>query len=593
MEKGGISVSTENIFPVIKKWLYSDKDIFIREVVSNACDAITKYKRLVSLGETEEAENDYKVEVIINKDEKTITVRDNGIGMTSEEVKKYINQIALSGALEFIDKYESKDENSSGIIGHFGLGFYSIFMIADTVEMRTKSFLEEPAVLWTCDEAGSFSMKADTKASRGTEIIMNVSDNEVAYLDKVKLKEILAKYCSFMPYPVMFGEGEELEQINDTNPIWQKKPSDVTEEEYNELYKKVFNDFADPLMYIHINADYPLNFKGILYFPKIKNEYESLEPKINLYYNSVFVADNIKDIVPEYLLNVKGILDCPELPLNVSRSYLQSNSYVQRVSQHIIKKVADKINGLYTNEREQYEKLYDDLSTLIEYCCMRDKKFYERVKNSIIFKKTDKSYTTVNDYMDGKEEGEVLYTTGENTYDYYVNLYIQKGKSVLQLDKYIDTQFVQFLESENNKIKFKRIDSALDDLNEQTEQDSDNDEKIKEIFDKYTQKGIDNIKIISLGEQDAPALISVTEESRRMNEMMKAYGMKGDTMPAQEMLSINIANPIIKKLLNENDEKQSVMVKQIYMSAVMLSRKLTSEELNEFVDLNNRLLNLL
>lgn len=586
MEKGGISVSTENIFPVIKRWLYSDKDIFMREIVSNASDAITKHKRLVSLGNAQAFDGDYKVTVKVDKDAKTITVSDNGIGMSEEEVKKYINQIALSGALDFIDKYESKEEASSGIIGHFGLGFYSAFMISDTVELITKSFTDATAVRWECDGAGQFSIENTSRDMQGTDVVMHISEDEYAYLDGYKIKEILEKYCSFMPYPVLLSYGDTKdEQINDTNPLWCRKSADVKDEEYKEFYKKVFGDYEDPLMYVHINADYPLNFKGILFFPKRKNDFDSMESKVNLYYNSVFVSDNIKEVIPDFLLNVRGVLDCPELPLNVSRSYLQTNTYVQKVSQHIVKKVADRVNYCFSNDREAYEKVYTDLSIYVEYGSMRDNKFYDRVKDSIIFKKTDGSFTSISEYLENKEEGTVYYTTEEDAHSYYAGLYAQKGIPVLVLNKLIDTNFAQFLEGKNDKVKFKRIDSALDTIGKAEE----TNKELGAIFEKSSGKKDSDIAFVSLGEDAAPALISVEEDSRRMTDMMKMYGMGGNA-PINEKLTVNLDNEAVKRLPALDSETAELVAKQIYMSAILLSRQLSKEELAEYVTLNTKLL---
>ncbi|MCQ2429158.1 MAG: molecular chaperone HtpG, partial [Clostridia bacterium] len=400
--RGGISVETAHIFPVIKKWLYSEKDIFLREIVSNAADAVTKHKRLVSLGEIEDDETDYRIDVTVDKTARTLSVSDNGIGMTEEELLKYLGSIALSGAVDFINKYEGdqKDGNSTGIIGHFGLGFYSAFMVADDVEVVTKSCTGAPALRWICHADGSYDLYPADRDSHGTTVIMHVSDEEEAYLESYKVKEMLDKYCSFMPTEIYFtdadkdeetdetsdeasdetpdgGETEKKEPeapkpVNDIHPLWQKAPSECTPEEYKEFYRKVFHDYREPLFWIHINADYPLNFKGILYFPKLSNEYESIEGQVKLYYNQVFVADNIKEVIPEYLLMLKGVLDCPELPLNVSRSYLQNNTYVSKVSAHIVKKVSDKLNSLCDTQREEYEKVWDSIKTFVEYACMRD-----------------------------------------------------------------------------------------------------------------------------------------------------------------------------------------------------------------------------
>lgn len=588
MEKGGISVQTQHIFPVIKRWLYSDKDIFLREVVSNACDAITKHKHLVSLGTANDAESEYKVTVTVNKEAKTLTVSDNGIGMTADEVRTYINQIALSGALDFIEKYESKDGNTSGIIGHFGLGFYSVFMVCDKAEIVTRSFDGSPAVHWTCEESGEYEMEESDKQTRGTDIILHITDEEAAYLDGEKAKEILDRYCAFMPYPVFLDKGDSNEQINDTTPLWQKNPKDITEEEYKEFYKKLTGDYDEPLMYVHINADYPLNFKGILYFPKVKNDFESVEPKVSLYYNQVFVSDNIKEVLPEFMIYTKGVLDCPELPLNVSRSYLQTNTYVAKVSQHIAKKVADRYNYLFNNEREKLEKVFDGLSTLIQYACIRDDKFYSRVSDSILLKTTEGKVLTVAEYLDNKE-GTVYYTADKKAHSYYVSVYNAKGIAVIEANRIIDTQFIQFLERKNDKIKFRRIDSGLDALGNDTDKDSD----LTNIFVSVTGKKEENIVFVSLGEDDAPALITVTEESRRFTDMMKMYGMDNPNAGTEENLTVNTSSKAIQKLKAMPEDKQKVAAKYIYMSALLLSRQFTKEETAEFVKLNNSLFDIL
>ena len=401
-KSGEISVETQHIFPIIKKWLYSEKEIFLREIVSNACDAVTKLKRLSSLGHVRDIEDDFKITVKIDKEQKTLSVCDNGIGMTEEELDKYICQIALSGALDFIEKYESqdKDANSNGIIGHFGLGFYSSFMVSDTVDVITKSYLDSPALKWVCTEAGEYEIHPCDKAERGTEIVMHICEGEEEFLEEYKIRDILNKYCSFMPTEIYLevvgkeddkseedGEKGENTPINDVHPLWQKQASECNDEDYKNFYKKVFADYKDPLFQIHINADYPLNFKGILYFPKLNHEFENMEGQVKLYYNQVFVADNIKEVIPDFLLMLKGVLDCPELPLNVSRSYLQNSGYVSKISAHIVKKVADKINSLFNLNRSEYEAMWNDIKIFVEYGCMRDRKFFDRVKNSIIFKR--------------------------------------------------------------------------------------------------------------------------------------------------------------------------------------------------------------
>ncbi len=591
MANGALSVDTEHLFPIIKKWLYSEKDIYLREVLSNACDAVTKHKRLVSLGETGESEVPYRIDVRTDAEAKTLTVTDNGIGMTKDEVEKYINHIALSGAVDFISKYEG--EGGSGIIGHFGLGFYSMFMVADKVSMKTKSYQDAPAVLWECDEAGSYEMSACDKAERGTEITMYLMEDETSYLNHETLKGILEKYCSFMPVEIYLHDGDKEECINETQPLWQRSPSDCTDEDYKEFYKKQFHDYADPLFWVHINADYPLNFKGILFFPQRKNLFDPQESEIRLFYNSVFVADNIKEVCPEFLVNLKGVLDCPELPLNVSRSYLQNDAYVRKVSAHIVKKVSDRLNQLFTQDRASYEANWSGLKPYIEYGCIRDAKFCERTEGVVLLEKAEGGWCTLDEYLDGKEEATVYYTTDAKAQSYYLGLFEQKGIPVLLFDSLMDTNYAQFRESKNEKIKFRRIDSDLDAIKSEGEADTG---KLETLFKTAIGKDDAKISFVTLGEEDAPALVSVSEESRRMAEMMRMYSMQGGrndaSFPVEEVLSVNIGSPLVKKLrdLPEGDEKASQMAKHIYLSALMLSRPLTPDEQKEYVALNRAIL---
>ncbi|MBR2901097.1 MAG: molecular chaperone HtpG [Clostridia bacterium] len=587
MAKGALSVDTEHLFPIIKKWLYSEKDIFIREVISNACDAITKHKRLISLGETIDDETNYKITVSADKDNRTITVKDNGIGMNAEEVQKYINNIALSGAVEFISKYEG--ESKSGIIGHFGLGFYSMFIIAEKVEMFTRSYKGGDGVHWVCDTNGNFESEPCERDGHGTEIIMHVADDELAYLDNEKLKAILSRYCAFMPYDIALTDGENEEIVNDTNPIWQRNPQDVSEEQYNEFYKKVFDDYDDPLFTVHIVADYPLNFKGVLFIPKRKTGYDSTESEIKLFYNSVFVADNIKEACPEHLANFKGVLDCPELPLNVSRSYLQNDAYIRKIASHISKKVADKFNLLFNNDREKLQKNWKEMKPYFEYACMRDEKFGDRVRNSLIFETANGDYKTIPEYLNNAEEGVVYYTTDKEAQSYYLGLFAEKEKDVVVFDSIIDSSFSQYFESKNEKIKFRRIDSGFE------QGDIKDSEKLVSLFRKASEKEEIAITFTSLGENGAAALISLPEESRRFADMMKMYSLSSGNeafkMPNSEAIVINIDNPIIKKLENGEDEEKAILTaKHIYLSALLLSRTLTADEAKEFVRLNNILL---
>ena len=595
-KKGGISVETANIFPVIKRWLYSEKDIFLREIVSNATDAITKLKRLNSLGQISLPDEKYRIDVILDTDEKTITVKDNGIGMSEDELEKYICQIALSGALEFIEKYEGENNASDGIIGHFGLGFYSAFMIADTVEIFTKSYTDAPAVHWTCDDAGEYEIEACDTTKRGTSIVMHVSEDGAEYLNASKLKEMLDRYCSFMPIEIYFKEIKENEEskeeespINETTPLWLKNASECTEEEYNDFYKKVFRDFKDPLFYIHINADYPLNFKGILFFPKINNEYESLEGQVKLYYNQVYVSDNIKEVIPDYMIMLKGVLDCPELPLNVSRSYLQTNSYVSKLSAHIVKKVADKLNSLYNTERETFEKVWEDIKIFVEYACMRDKKFHDRVKDSLLLKLTDGKHVSINEYLDSAKEtneNTVYYTTDKALQAQYIALFEAQNIKVVCFDHQIDTQFISMLEQYNENVKFIRVDadvaSALKGDGEVTESP-----ELSDLFKKASGNEKLEVKFEALKSSEIPAILNISEEARRFNDMMRIYGGGADMADMNgETLIINNNSPLIEKLrtYTQNDkESAEQMASYIYKLALLSQRKLSAEEMQSFL----------
>lgn len=599
-EKGGISVKTEHIFPVIKKWLYSEKDIFLREIVSNASDAITKLKRLSSLGEidlSEEAQNSFRIDVTLDKNAGTLTVSDNGIGMNEEELKKYLCNIALSGALDFIAKYEGENENESGIIGHFGLGFYSSFMVSDKVEVNTKSFDGSKSVRWVCSESGEYEISDGDRTTYGTDVIMYISDEEKEYLDSSKIKGILHKYCSFMPVNIYFndlgdaseekeddGEKKPEEPVNNTLPLYLKKPSECTEEEYNDFYHKVFGDFRDPLFYIHINADYPLNFKGILYFPKIENEYQSIEGQVKLYYNQVFVADNIKEVIPEYLLMLKGVLDCPQLPLNVSRSYLQTNTYVSKVSAHIVKKVADKLNSLCSNEREKYNSVFENIKTFIEYACIRDKKFYDRVKDSILFSTCDNTSKTMAEYLEEVKnagfENKIFYATDKEIQSQYIALFNAKNIPVAYMPSIVDTQFATTLEQYGEGLSFRRVDSNDSGVLQNNEEE--NKEALTELFKKISKNDKLEVKLSSIEGSTIPAIINVSEEGRRFNDMMKMYSMGGNgmDMPVDTSLIINTASPVYAKLANADDES---LARYVYDLALLSYRKLTSDEMNEFI----------
>ena len=598
-QTGGISVNTENIFPVIKKWLYSEKDIFLRELVSNATDAITKLKRLQSLGETPETEEPFRVDVVLDKTAKTLTVEDNGIGMTEEELKKYICSIALSGAVDFIQKYESsEDGEKSGIIGHFGLGFYSAFMVSDRVEIFTRSYSGAPAVHWSCDGDGAYELEAGEREKRGTEVVLHIADDETEYLDSGKIREMLRKYCSFMPVEIYFDdgsekkEGEKEEPVNDTTPLWQKNPADCTDEEYKDFYQKVFADYREPLFWIHINADYPLNFKGILYFPRLATNYDSLEGQVKLYYNQVFVADNIKEVIPEYLLMLKGVLDCPELPLNVSRSYLQTNTYVAKVSAHIVKKVADKLKSLCRDERERYEKVFDDIKTFVEYACIRDGKFYDRVKESLLLKLTDGTHVTIDEYLDkAKEthENKIYYTTDPSVQAQYIALYRAEGIDVAHFDSLVDTQFAACVESHREGVKFIRVDADLSSLSKG--ENAAENEPLRTLFRKVSGNEKLNVKFEALKNAAIPAVLNVSEESRRMEDMMKMYRMSGgadfgESFPLDMTLVLNTASPLISKLAamdGSDADGAENYASYIYRLSLLSLRKFTSEEMEKFL----------
>ena len=608
-ERGGISVETAHIFPIIKRWLYSEKDIFLREIVSNASDAVTKLKRLVSLGQTE-CNDDYKILVRVNKNAGTLCVEDNGIGMTADELRRYICQIALSGALEFIEKYEGESENNSnGIIGHFGLGFYSSFMVADRVEIVTRSYTGEDAVHWTCTEDGSYEITSSDKQSRGTEVIMHITEDEKAYLDVSKIREMLNKYCAFMPYEIYLedetaNESESKEPVNTTSPLWLKRASECTEQDYNDFYHKVFPDFNDPLFSIHINADYPLNFKGILYFPKLRSEYDQLEGQIKLYYNQVFVADNVKEIIPEYLVMLKGVIDCPELPLNVSRSYLQNNTYVAKVSAHIVKKIADKICNLCANQREQYEKMWSDIRAFVEYASIRDRKFFDRVKDSILLKLTDDCCVTVDEYI-GKPDAEdktdapktIYYTNDPVQQSQYISLYTAQGFKVAILDQFIDTQFISSAEEVYKNIRFVRVDSDVSAITETG--DTNTNQGVVDLFRKVVGNDKLEVKFECFKASDAPALLNIDENQRRMDDFMKAYAMMTKNEPSQSMaeqtLILNTASPSYIRLeqnfTNGDSDKAEFMAGYIYRLALMAHRRLTADELSAFMADSYKLLN--
>ena len=591
MEKGTISVDTQNIFPIIKKWLYSDKDIFLREVVSNGCDAVTKLKKLTAMGKAE-ADGDYEISVVLDKENKTVTVTDNGIGMTEEEVKNYISNVAFSGAEEFIRKYKEDDSESSRIIGHFGLGFYSVFMVSERVDINTLSF-EKGAkpVFWTCDGDTEYEIGEGGRETHGTEVTMHIAEDSAEFLEKNTLSDVLKKYCAFFPVPIYFYEkGEEKgEPINDTNPLWLKNPSDCTDDEYKAFYKKVFMDFNDPLFYIHLNVEYPFNLKGILYFPKLRHEFEPTEGQIKLFNNQVFVADNVKEIIPEFLLLLKGVIDCPDLPLNVSRSFLQNDGYAAKVSAHITKKVADKLNSLFTSERENYNSYWDDIAPFVKYGCLKDEKFYDKVKNIILYTTCDGEHETLQDYLEkAKEHGHentVYYATDKLQQAQYIDIFKKQNIETVLLPMMIDNPFISFMEAKNEGVKFKRIDSSLADTLK------DGDAKADELAELFKEAiGDEKLKIetAALKSEDIPAVLLVGEEGRRLQEMARVYGAMGmspDMFPSDITLTLNLSNALIKKLEENKDNKEIAVpvCKQIYDIARLQQAPLDADSLGEFL----------
>lgn len=630
-ESGNISIQTENIFPIIKKWLYSEKDIFIREIVSNANDAIIKLKKLTSIGEAEVGEdNNYYIKVIVNKDDKTIRVIDNGIGMTDEEVKKYINQIAFSGAVDFLEKYKDKTDEGSQIIGHFGLGFYSAFMVSEKVTIDTLSWQKgAAAVKWTSTGGTEFEMDTSDRTERGTTVTLYLMEDAFEFLDYYKMSEILEKYCSFLPIELYLEDGAKKEEpksekkdgeaqteevkeeekkpkpINDIHPLWQKAPKDCTEEEYKEFYKKVFHDFNDPLFWIHLNMDYPFNLKGILYFPKLKHEFETIEGQIKLYYNQVFVADNIKEVIPEFLMLLKGVIDCPDLPLNVSRSFLQNDGYVAKISSHITKKVADKLTSLYENERDNYNKYWNDINPFVKYGCIREEKFYDRVKDIVIYKTTNGDYVTLKEYLERnseKHKGKVFYVTDEKQQSQYIRIFKDHGMEAVILNTMIDSHFIQFLESKESDVKFSRIDADLSDSlkdKDAATADADTTQKLEKLFKEAVGNDKLKIQVEALKAVETPGMILLSEYSRRMQDLSRIYGMNGADMssmfPEEQTFVLNSGNSLIKAIVKMADdeakkEDANLICKHVYDLAMMSHKQLEPENMTRFIERSNLIL---
>lgn len=577
-ETGKISVNSDNLMPIIKKWLYSDRDIFIRELVSNGVDAISKYKKLVQMGEAEEKEN-YRVTVKADKDAGTLTFTDNGIGMTKEEVEKYINQVAFSGAADFLEKYESA--GSSDIIGHFGLGFYSAFMVAEKVTIKTLSYLKDAEpVLWESDGSDEYTISDTDKTDVGTEITLYLNDESKEFAENYTVREVLHKYCGFMPVEIVLAGDNEDKPVNDTQPLWLKNPSECTDEEYKKFYHKVFTDFNDPLFWIHLNVDYPFNLKGILYFPKLTENPESIQGQIKLFNNQVFVADNIKEVIPEFLMLLKGVIDCPDMPLNVSRSFLQNDRTVAKISAHITKKVADRLTSMAKNEKEQYEKYWDDINVFVKYGCLRDAKFDERMKDFIIYKLTDNTFVTLEEYLASSGDKKVYYCADAKQQAQYVQMLNNAGKKVAVLGGMLDIPFMQHIEMQNQGVSFVRADAEL----------ADKDDAENHLFDSLceeTKKLInkDNTEVKAQKMQaDIPAVLLVDEFSRRMDETQKYYGMPSMGNMLKYTLILNTSNPLVESINALDDgENKDRAIKYVYDLARLGQGSLSPEEINDFI----------
>ena len=668
-KKGNLSIDSENIFPIIKKWVYSDHDIFIRELVSNGCDAITKYKKLDMMGECE-LPDDYKgkIQVIVNPEEKTLKFIDNGIGMTAEEVEEYITQIAFSGATQFLEKYKDKTTEDE-MIGHYGLGFYSAFMVADEVQIDTLSYKEgAAAVHWVSEGGTEYEMQEGNRTEVGTEITLYLNEDSLAFANEYRAREVLEKYCSFMPVEIFLSkanaepeyetideadvldtdqvvehiseepkEGEEGEpkqkakivkppvSLSDIHPLWTKNPSDCTKDDYIEFYRKVFMDYKEPLFWIHLNMDYPFNLKGILYFPKINTEYDSIEGKIKLYNNQVFIADNIKEVIPEFLMVLKGVIDCPDLPLNVSRSALQNDGFVTKVADYISKKVADKLNGMFKTDRENYEKYWDDISPFIKFGCLKDEKFGEKVKDSMLFKNLDHKYLTLEDCIkanggetaeetkaeettDSEETKEtpktnIFYVTNEQQQSQYINMFKEQGQDAVILAHNIDSAFITYLEQKHDNVKFQRIDADVHEslkaevAEEEKETFQKNADSLTEIFRKVLNNEKLDVKVEKLKDENIASMAVLSEESRRMEEMMKMYGMGGmDTgmFGGQASLILNADHPLVQYVVeNKEGENVELICKQLYDLALLAHKPLSPQEMTAFVQRSNQIMMLL
>ncbi len=586
---GNIKISSEHMMPIIKKWLYSDKDIFLREIVANASDAITKLQKLIDVGEAKAGDEPFKITVTADEKAGTLTVEDNGIGMSEEEVERYITQIAFSGAADFLEKYEKA--GGDGIIGHFGLGFYSAYMVSDNIEIFTKSYSGAPAVHWESDGESQYTIEECGKETRGTRIVMHLAEEEKEFLKEFELRTLLRKYCSFMPYEIYLNpKGKDDKPVNTVDPLYLKQPKDCTDEEYKTFYRETFSDFNDPLFWIHLNMDYPFRLKGILYFPKVKKQVELERGQVKLYCNRVFIADNIKEVIPEFLMLLNGVIDCPDIPLNVSRSFLQNDKQVQKIAGHITKKVADKLEELYKNDREKYENSWNDLSTFVKFGCIKDDKFYEKVKDIVIFRDLDGKYRPIEsfygaeiseeDAKEGKEPAPVYYVSDENKQAQYIKMFKEAGLNAAVCDGYIDPHFISYLEYKNPKrVRFFRIDAEIDGALK--EAPCENGGEIEKIFEKALEGKKVKVRAEKLKSGAVPAVVNVGEFMRRMSEMNSFYRMAGEE--AEEItLIVNVSSPCVEALVSAGEEERDLIAKQIYFLALLSYRQLKPEEIGEF-----------
>jgi len=618
METGNLSIHSENILPIIKKWLYSDQDIFVRELISNGVDAITKLKKLTDMGEAENIPTDepYAIHVRVDKENKQIIFEDNGIGMTADEVKEYINQIAFSGASAFLEKY--KDDSSQEIIGHFGLGFYSSFMVADRVQIDSLSFRGgAEAVRWECEGGIEYSMGESDKATRGTIITLHVGESGEEFLDEYKIRSIISKYCGFMPVPIYLENltptAEPTEEtddkpeetaptpINDVSPLWLKPTNECTDDEYKDFYQKVFMDFKPPLFWIHLNMDYPFRLQGILYFPSLKHDPEYMEGQVKLYNNQVFIADNIKEVIPEYLLLLKGVMDCPDLPLNVSRSFLQADSTVKKMAGYISRKVADKLNGLFKNDRDGYNGYWDDISPFIKYGCIKERDFYDKLRGSILYKTIDGRYLTIDELTEGEATGKTIYyVTDAQVQSQYINMFKEQGLLAVELTTRLDAPYISYLEMYEPEVKFQRIDSDLTEALKGEGKEEKN-EDLETYFRKLLASEKLSVKLQPLKSEGVSAVILLSEQSRRMQEMSKMFG--GGGMPPgmfEEELTLVLNNnhSLVKTFLEIKDdttraEDVELIAHQLYDLAMLSHKPLESEQMKGFIERSNKIMEII